>query len=86
MCNVTSRHIRESLLPWKNKKYYSFVCVCLRVVLLIEHVMQVHHIVLSFVASLAPPYFLTLSHKWYNFLKTVIEHKMHVLVFSTTSV
>ena len=28
--NVTIRHVRESLSPWKSNKYYIFVCVCAR--------------------------------------------------------
>jgi hypothetical protein len=35
-------------------------------------------------ASLAPQYFSTLSHKRNNFLKNVTEHKMCILIFSTT--
>jgi hypothetical protein len=37
-------------------------------------------------SSLATPYFLTLSHKRFNFRKNVTEHKMCVLIFSTTCV
>jgi hypothetical protein len=75
MYNVTLRHIRESLLLWKSNKYYTFlcvhtcvrvpkrVCVCMHVALLIQHATCMHHILTSFVAPLAPPYFLTLSQK-----------------------
>ena len=28
MYNVILRHVRESLLPWKSKKYHIFVCLC----------------------------------------------------------
>jgi hypothetical protein len=52
------------------------------VALLIQHATLMHHIVLSFVVSLAPPYFLTLSHKRHDFFKRVIEHKIGVLIFS----
>ena len=51
------------------------VCVCVRarafmhVALLIQHATCMCHIVMSFVARLAPPYFLTLSHKWHDFWK-----------------
>jgi hypothetical protein len=38
------------------------------------------------VAPLAPPCFSTLSHKRNDFQKEVIEHKMRVLIFSTTFV
>ena len=61
--NVTLRRVRESLLPWKSNKYYIFVCVCVRVhvALLIQHATRMRHIVTSYVAPLAPPYFSTFS-------------------------
>ena len=66
------------------------VCVCARarvyVALLIQHATRMCHIVTSFVAPLAPPYFSTLSHKRHDFREKVIEHKMCVLIFSTTFV
>jgi hypothetical protein len=42
------------------------------------------HIVLSVVASLAPPHISTLSQNGTIFGKKYIEHKMCVLIFSTT--
>jgi hypothetical protein len=57
-----------------------------RVSLLIQHSTRMHHTVLSFVASLVQPQFLTLSHKRHDFRKNVSEHKMCVLIFSTTFV
>jgi len=45
------------------------------------------HIFLSSAARLAVPYFSTLTHKKkYDFRVNVFEHKMYVLIFSTTSV
>ena len=54
----------------------------MRAALLIQHATRMRHIVTSFVAPLAPPYFSTLSH----FREKVTEHKMCVLIFSTTFV
>ena len=47
----------------------------MRVALLIHPARRMRHIVTSGVASLAPIYFSTLSHKWHDFTKTVTEHK-----------
>jgi hypothetical protein len=84
--NVTLRCVRELLLPWKCSKYCIFACLCMHVALLIQHSTCVHHIVTSFVASPAPPHFSPLSHKQRRCRKKVIEHKMCVLIFSTTFV
>ena len=56
-------------------------CACTREDLLIQHATRLRHIV-SFVASLAPPGFSTLSHKQHDFRKKIIEHKMCVLILS----
>ena len=62
-----------------------FVCVCVgafaRVASLVQHATRKRHIVC---ASLVPPHFSTLSHKWYDFQKHCAEHKMCVLIFPTT--
>ena len=42
--NVTLRRVRESLLPWKSNNYYLLVCVCVHVVLLIQHTTRMRHV------------------------------------------
>jgi hypothetical protein len=58
-------------------------CVCLSVALLIQHVRRMRQI-LSFCASLAPVHSSTLFRKRHDFWKKVIEHRICVLIFSTT--
>ena len=63
------------------------VCVCVSVLLLSLPGVQISslcvRITLSPVATLARPYFLTLSDKWHDFRRIVIEYKMCVLIYST---
>jgi hypothetical protein len=59
-------------------------CMYVHVALLVQHVMHVCHIVTSLLAPWSQPYFSTLSHKRCDFRKKVTEHKMCVLIFSTT--
>jgi hypothetical protein len=64
----------------------AWACACVHVALLIQHATRMRYIVTSLVTHLAPPYFSTLSHKWQDFRKKVIEHKMCDLIFYTTFV
>jgi hypothetical protein len=57
--------------------------MCAREALIIQRATRMRHILLSFVASLAPPHFSALSHKRHEFLQKVIQHRICVLVFST---
>jgi hypothetical protein len=52
--------------------------------LLIHQAARMRHIVTSLVILLAPPKFSTLSHKRCDFRKEAIEHKIYVLILSTT--
>ena len=59
---------------------------CLFVALVIQNAKRSLRIILPSVACPALQYFPTLSHKRQDFRKKVIEHKMCVLIFSTTFV
>jgi hypothetical protein len=65
---------------------WACACTCVHVALFIQHATHMRRIVTSFAAPLAPPYFSTSSHKGHDFGKKTIEHKMCVLIFSTTFV
>ena len=59
------------------------VCVCVCVAVVIHYAMRMRRITSS-VAGLALLYFSTLSHEQHDFRKNVIEHKMCILILSTT--
>ena len=71
-CNVTIRRFLVTIVAMEKQNYYIFFCVCgacVRVALLIQHATHVRHIVTSFVASLAPAHFSSLSSKRHDFQK-----------------
>jgi hypothetical protein len=84
---VTLRRVRESLLLWESNKYYTCVCACVcqgawtcacacvHVALFIQHVTRMRHNVTSLVASMAPAYLSTLSHKRKDFRKILLNMK-----------
>ena len=59
---------------------------CVSVALVMQHTKRMRRIVLSSVACQALQYLSTFSRKKNDFPEKVIEHKMCVLIFSTTSV
>ena len=98
--DVTLRRVRELLLRWETSKYYIIVCVrapaflfmgarapvhaCACIALLIQRVTRMRRNASSFMAFQVLLNSWTLSHKRHDFRKKVTEHKMCVLMFSTT--
>ena len=60
--------------------------MCLCVTLDIQHAMRMHPFILLTVTGPVLQYLSTLSHKQHDFRKIVIEHKLCILIFSTTFV
>jgi hypothetical protein len=54
------------------------------VALIIQHSERMRRIILLPLASLAVPYFSTLSYKGHDFRKNIIVHKMFALILSET--
>ena len=92
MYTIKLRHVHETTCRGKAISIIHF-CVCVgrwvwqhgsgcalvHIVLLIQHETH-HHIVTSFAAPLAPPYFLTLCHKRQDLQKKVTGHKTYILI------
>ena len=79
--NIVARSRNHCCRKKSDKHYIFWACVC-SLVLVTERMRRI----MSSVASLAPPYFSSLSHKRHDFSENVIEQKMCVLTFSTTLV
>ena len=71
--NVSNLHVRKSerLIGLGPSLFWDVTYRRLLVALLIQHATRMCHIVTSFVAPLAPPYFSTLSHKRHDFRKKI---------------
>jgi hypothetical protein len=79
---------RQSRNHCRRRKAPSVTQLCARVhacvgALLTQLAMRMRRIMFSSVASLALPSLSTLSHKRCDFRKTVTEHKMCIVIFST---
>jgi hypothetical protein len=82
-CNIAARSCNHCCRAKSvNITYSEYVFAAL----VIQHAMRMRLIILPSVASLAAPYFPTLSHKRHLFRKKVTEYKMCVFIFSTTFV
>jgi hypothetical protein len=75
--------VRACVCAWKSVCVcaYALACASARVSLLMQHVTRMRHVFVS--ASLASPYFSTLSHKCQNFRKRKLLKIKCDLVFST---
>jgi len=89
MYNITPRHNCVVNVACKaiTMKYSKYVYVILPLLPGRQVASFLHSDMLSSAACMAPPYFSTLSHEHHIFRKKkIIEHKVCVSTFSTTSV
>jgi hypothetical protein len=79
--NVTFRRVRETFVAWKSNEYYIFwVCVCSLSYL----ACKAHVPYYIFMCSLSISYNITLSPKWHDFRKKVLNKKC-IICFSLQS-
>jgi hypothetical protein len=79
--NVILRRVRETIVAVQKQKLLHILSVE-SVALVIQHAKSMSSSILSSVASLAPSYFSTLSHKRHDFReKKMAEQKICVLIF-----
>jgi hypothetical protein len=91
--NVTLTRVHGTIVAVKKSKFYICLCVCVcvcvcvcaraRTIAGVFSSMPRSDAILSS-SSLPPPNISTLSHKRHDFREKVTEHKMCVLIFSTT--
>jgi len=55
------------------------------VAIVTQHAKHMQPIILSSGTCPALPHFSTLSHKWHNFQKNVIEHNIFIFIFSSNT-
>ena len=83
--NISVRMRARGDYGWVGARARWRVHVLARVKLCLSSIIRVCAILYCHEVSAVPWYFSILSHKWHDFLKNVIGHKMRVLIFSTAS-
>jgi hypothetical protein len=79
--NIEARSLNHFFLGKALSITYSVACVCS----LSYPACEAHALIaLSFVASATPPCSSTLPHKWHDFRKNIVVHKMCALIYSST--
>jgi hypothetical protein len=86
MYNITLRHVHITFVAVAKQQVFNTevcICICSFVNRHTNHILYVqYYIVICGLSGCT--LFFALSHKWHNFQKIFIEHKMCVLISSTT--